>query len=310
MTAHGERRDAAFLVASHAALLKYWRYVIRIRHFSDLRGFGAKIDCVAITREWGRRNVLIGDDRIQGILNKYCKFMPVQIIHGTNTEMVDDPSGEKDEEGNVKKTEKVSPRIVNEATPLWSKAPADLKDEDYKKFYQDLYPMNFEEPLFHIHLNVDFPFNLTGILYFPQLKKEMELRRDKIHLYSNQVFITDNVEGIVPDFLQMLKGVIDSPDIPLNVSRSYLQADGAVKKISGYITWIIYILQHTNNYYFVLEREYYRWQIYLSYILTGSAVLLITISLFNLGKSTRLGLPKTDTTLKIKGLYRISRNNR
>jgi len=176
------------------------------------------------------------DDRIQGILNKYCKFMPVQIIHGTNTEMVDDPSGEKDEEGNVKKTEKVSPRIVNEATPLWSKAPADLKDEDYKKFYQDLYPMNFEEPLFHIHLNVDFPFNLTGILYFPQLKKEMELRRDKIHLYSNQVFITDNVENIVPDFLTLLHGVIDSPDIPLNVSRSYLQEDANVKKISGHIS--------------------------------------------------------------------------
>ena len=176
------------------------------------------------------------DDRIQGILNKYCKFMPVEIIHGTKTEMVEDHSGEKDDDGNVKKIEKKSPRVVNESKPLWSKAPADLKDEDYKKFYQDLYPMNFEDPLFHIHLNVDFPFNLTGILYFPQLKKEMELRRDKIHLYSNQVFITDNVENIVPDFLTLLHGVIDSPDIPLNVSRSYLQEDANVKKISGHIS--------------------------------------------------------------------------
>ena len=176
------------------------------------------------------------DDRIQGILNKYCKFMPVEIIHGTKTEMVEDPSGEKDDDGNVKKIEKKSPRVVNESKPLWSKAPADLKDEDYKKFYQDLYPMNFEDPLFHIHLNVDFPFNLTGILYFPQLKKEMELRRDEIHLYSNQVFITDNVENIVPDFLTLLHGVIDSPDIPLNVSRSYLQEDANVKKISGHIS--------------------------------------------------------------------------
>ena len=176
------------------------------------------------------------DDRIQGILNKYCKFMPVEIIHGTKTEMVEDPSGEKDDDGNVKKIEKKSPRVVNESKPLWSKAPADLKDEDYKKFYQDLYPMNFEDPLFHIHLNVDFPFNLTGILYFPQLKKEIELRRDKIHLYSNQVFITDNVENIVPDFLTLLHGVIDSPDIPLNVSRSYLQEDANVKKISGHIS--------------------------------------------------------------------------
>ena len=122
------------------------------------------------------------DARIQGILTKYCKFMPVEIIHGTKSEWNDDPSGEKDENGNVKKIESTVPRVVNATTPLWSKAPADLKDEDYAEFYKDLYPMNFEDPLFHIHLNVDFPFNLTGILYFPQLKKEMELRRDKIHL--------------------------------------------------------------------------------------------------------------------------------
>ena len=176
------------------------------------------------------------DARIQGILTKYCKFMPVEIIHGTKSEWNDDPSGEKDENGNVKKVESTVPRVVNATTPLWSKAPADLKDEDYAGFYKDLYPMNFEDPLFHIHLNVDFPFNLTGILYFPQLKKEMELRRDKIHLYSNQVFITDNVENIVPDFLTLLHGVIDSPDIPLNVSRSYLQEDANVKKISGHIS--------------------------------------------------------------------------
>ena len=174
--------------------------------------------------------------RIQGILTKYCKFMPVEIIHGTKSEWNDDPSGEKDENGNVKKIESTVPRVVNATTPLWSKAPAGLKDEDYAQFYKDLYPMNFEDPLFHIHLNVDFPFNLTGILYFPQLKKEMELRRDKIHLYSNQVFITDNVENIVPDFLTLLHGVIDSPDIPLNVSRSYLQEDANVKKISGHIS--------------------------------------------------------------------------
>ena len=176
------------------------------------------------------------DARIQGTLTKYCKFMPVEIIHGTKSEWNDDPSGEKDENGNVKKIESTVPRVVNATTPLWSKAPADLKDEDYAEFYKDLYPMNFEDPLFHIHLNVDFPFNLTGILYFPQLKKEMELRRDKIHLYSNQVFITDNVENIVPDFLTLLHGVIDSPDIPLNVSRSYLQEDANVKKISGHIS--------------------------------------------------------------------------
>ena len=174
--------------------------------------------------------------RIDGILNKYCKFMPVEIISGTTSNWEDDPSGEKDENDAVKKIETKVPNVINKTQPLWSRQPAELKDEDYQEFYKDLYPMNFEDPLFHIHLNVDFPFNLTGILYFPQLKKEMELRRDKIHLYSNQVFITDNVENIVPDFLTMLHGVIDSPDIPLNVSRSYLQEDANVKKISGHIS--------------------------------------------------------------------------
>ena len=126
--------------------------------------------------------------------------------------------------------------IINNTNPAWTKKPADLEDEDYKNFYRELYPMQFEESLFHIHLNVDYPFNLTGILYFPKLTQNLDMQKDRIQLYQNQVFVTDNVEGIVPDFLQMLKGVIDSPDIPLNVSRSYLQADGAVKKISGYIT--------------------------------------------------------------------------
>ena len=174
--------------------------------------------------------------RIEGILNKYCKFMPVDIVFGTRSRWEDDPDGKKDEDGNIERVEVEEPNVINKTAPAWTKAPADLEDEDYKTFYKDLYPMNFEDPLFHIHLNVDYPFNLTGILYFPQLKKEMELRRDKIHLYSNQVFISDNVENIVPDFLTLLHGVIDSPDIPLNVSRSYLQEDGNVKKISGHIS--------------------------------------------------------------------------
>jgi molecular chaperone HtpG len=175
-------------------------------------------------------------ERIEGILNKYCKFMPVKIVFGTRSRWEDHPDGKKDKDGKVERVEVEEPNVINKTTPAWSKAPADLEDEDYKEFYRDLYPMNFEDPLFHIHLNVDYPFNLTGILYFPQLKKEMELRRDKIHLYSNQVFITDNVENIVPDFLTLLHGVIDSPDIPLNVSRSYLQEDANVKKISGHIS--------------------------------------------------------------------------
>jgi molecular chaperone HtpG len=175
-------------------------------------------------------------DRIEGILSKYCKFMPTEIVFGTRSRWEDHPDGKKDKDGNVERVEVEEPNVINKTVPAWTKAPADLNDEDYKEFYKDLYPMNFEDPLFHIHLNVDYPFNLTGILYFPQLKKEMELRRDKIHLYSNQVFITDNVENIVPDFLTLLHGVIDSPDIPLNVSRSYLQEDGNVKKISGHIS--------------------------------------------------------------------------
>ncbi len=174
--------------------------------------------------------------RIQGILDKYCKFLPIPVFFGTKAEYIDSPEGEKDENGNVKRVSIDVPNQVNNVSPAWTKAPIDLKDEDYKSFYRELYPMTFEEPLFHIHLNVDYPFNLTGILYFPKIKENVEIQRNKINLYSNQVFITDSVAEIVPEFLTLLHGVIDSPDIPLNVSRSYLQADGNVKKISSHIT--------------------------------------------------------------------------
>ncbi|MGB5172390.1 MAG: molecular chaperone HtpG [Eudoraea sp.] len=173
------------------------------------------------------------DNRISELLLKYNKFMPIPIKFGTKTETLPKPDGAKEED--PAPTKEVD-NIINNPNPAWTKKPADLKDEDYKNFYRELYPMQFEEPLFHIHLNVDYPFNLTGILYFPKLTNDLSIQKDKIQLYQNQVFVTDNVEGIVPEFLTMLRGVIDSPDIPLNVSRSYLQADGAVKKISSYIT--------------------------------------------------------------------------
>ncbi|RKR06522.1 molecular chaperone HtpG [Maribacter vaceletii] len=173
------------------------------------------------------------DSRITELLNKYNKFMPVPIKFGTKTETLPKPEDAKEED--EAPTQEVD-NIINNPNPAWTKQPADLKEEDYKGFYRELYPMQFEEPLFHIHLNVDYPFNLTGILYFPKLTNDLNVQKDKIQLYQNQVFVTDNVEGIVPEFLTMLRGVIDSPDIPLNVSRSYLQADGAVKKISSYIT--------------------------------------------------------------------------
>jgi len=176
------------------------------------------------------------ESRISTILNKYCKFLPVEIKFGTNTEKIDDPKGKKDDKGDIIKIDKVSDNIINNTNPAWTKSPSNLKDEHYKSFYKELYPMEFSDPLFHIHLNVDFPFNLTGILYFPKLKNNLEVQKNKINLYSNQVFITDNVENIVPEFLTLLHGVIDSPDIPLNVSRSYLQADGNVKKIASHIT--------------------------------------------------------------------------
>jgi molecular chaperone HtpG len=171
--------------------------------------------------------------RVLNLLKKYSKFLPVPIQFGT--EKVSEKTGKKDKDGNDAYKEVEKPRIINNTKPAWTQKPTELKDEDYKNFYRELYPMNFEEPLFHIHLNVDYPFNLTGILYFPKVKKNIEVQRDKIQLYSNQVFVTDSVEGIVPDFLTLLHGVIDSPDIPLNVSRSYLQSDANVKKISNHI---------------------------------------------------------------------------
>ncbi|MGZ4089423.1 MAG: molecular chaperone HtpG, partial [Bacteroidia bacterium] len=173
-------------------------------------------------------------NKIEGLLKKYCKFLPVEIKFGTKKTWV--PSGEKDDKGEEKQKEVEADNIINNPNPAWTRKPADLKDEDYKAFYHELYPMQFEEPLFNIHLNVDYPFNLTGILYFPKLSNKLEMPKDRIQLYSNQVFVTDNVENIVPDFLTLLRGVIDSPDIPLNVSRSYLQADSNVKKISAHIT--------------------------------------------------------------------------
>ena len=163
-------------------------------------------------------------NRISGLLNKYCKFMPIPVIFGKEQEWKDGKHVDTDRDN-----------VINKAKPLWTRKPADLKDEDYKEFYHTLYPMA-EEPLFHIHLNVDYPFNLTGILYFPKIKNNVEISRNKIQLYCNQMFVTDSVDNIVPDFLTLLHGVIDSPDIPLNVSRSYLQSDANVKKISTYIT--------------------------------------------------------------------------
>ena len=171
--------------------------------------------------------------RISELLTKYNKFMPIPIKFGTREETLPLP---EDAAEDAKPETKTVDNIINNPNPAWTKAPSELKEEDYKGFYRELYPMQFEEPLFNIHLNVDYPFNLTGILYFPKLNNDLNIQKDRIQLYQNQVFVTDNVEGIVPEFLTLLRGVIDSPDIPLNVSRSYLQADGAVKKISNYIT--------------------------------------------------------------------------
>ena len=171
------------------------------------------------------------DARIRTLLSKYNKFMPIPIKFGTKE--ISNKVGEGEDEKEIKE---IVDDIVNNQNPAWTKKPSDLKEENYKEFYRELYPMQFEEPLFNIHLNVDYPFNLTGILYFPKISNDINMQKDRIQLYQNQVFVTDNVEGIVPEFLTLLRGVIDSPDIPLNVSRSYLQADGAVKKISNYIT--------------------------------------------------------------------------
>lgn len=176
--------------------------------------------------------------KIRELLNKYNKFMPIPIKFGTKKEKIEQKKGEEvaPEDKDKTFTEVEVDNIINNPNPAWTKQPADLTEEDYKTFYHELYPMQFEEPLFNIHLNVDYPFNLTGILYFPKLGSDLQIQKDKIQLYQNQVYVTDNVEGIVPEFLTMLKGVIDSPDIPLNVSRSSLQSDAAVKKISNYIT--------------------------------------------------------------------------
>ena len=174
------------------------------------------------------------ESKVLDILQKYSRFLPIPIQFGTEKKW-EKVEGEKDDKGNDKEVQVERPRIINNTDPLWKKKPSDCKEEDYKKFYHELYPLTFDEPLFHIHLNVDYPFNLTGILYFPKVRKNVEIQKDKIQLYSNQVFVTDHVEGIVPEFLTLLHGVIDSPDIPLNVSRSYLQSDSNVKKISNYI---------------------------------------------------------------------------
>ena len=166
----------------------------------------------------------VNENKISELLNKYCRFLPIPVVFGKKKDWKDGKQVDTDEDN-----------VINDTTPLWTKKPSDLKDEDYLKFYHDLYPMN-DDPLFWIHLNVDFPFHLTGVLYFPKIKSNLDLQRNRIQLYCNQVFVTDNVEGIVPEFLMLLHGVIDSPDIPLNVSRSYLQSDSNVKKISTYIT--------------------------------------------------------------------------
>jgi molecular chaperone HtpG len=171
----------------------------------------------------------LDESKIVSLLHKYCRFLPVPIRCG-NEKYWDKPEDEE------KSVEMERPRIINNTNPLWKQAPSGLSQEDYLKFYRELYPMSFEEPLFQIHLNVDYPFNLTGILYFPKVKNQLEIQKNKVQLYCNQVFITDQLEGIIPEFMQLLHGVIDSPDIPLNVSRSYLQSDAAVKKISSHIT--------------------------------------------------------------------------
>ena len=175
------------------------------------------------------------ENRILDLLKKYCRFIPVAICFGEESYW-ENSETEKDKDGNPKSIEKKRPRIINDTNPAWKKKPADLTDEDYRKFYHELYPMNFEDPLFQIHLNVDYPFNLTGILYFPKVKRTIDPNRNKIQLYCNQVFVTDSVEGVVPEYLMLLHGVLDSPDIPLNVSRSYLQSDSNVKKISSHIS--------------------------------------------------------------------------
>ena len=186
----------------------------------------------------------LDENKIVGLLTKYCRFLPIPIRCGNKTEWrkpepkpMDENTENKDEKQEEPKEEAVQvPRIINDTDPIWQKSPSSLTDEDYKKFYHELYPMNFEDPMFQIHLNVDYPFNLTGVLYFPKVKNQLDLKKNRVQLYCNQVYITDELEGIIPEFMTLLHGVIDSPDIPLNVSRSYLQSDSNVKKISTYIS--------------------------------------------------------------------------
>ena len=176
----------------------------------------------------------LDESKIVSLLRKYCRFLPIPIRCGDESHW-QKPEGEEDNK-DAKEVEVKVPRIINNTNPLWKKAPADIKQEEYLQFYRELYPMTFEEPLFQIHLNVDYPFNLTGILYFPKVRNQLEIQKNKVQLYCNQVFITDQLEGVIPEFMMLLHGVIDSPDIPLNVSRSYLQSDSNVKKISAHIT--------------------------------------------------------------------------
>lgn len=183
----------------------------------------------------------LNEDKIVGLLSKYCRFLPIPIRCGDKTEwQKPDPTPEDadatDDNKEPKEVQVTVPRIINNTNPIWQKSPSSLTDEDYKKFYHELYPMNFDDPLFQIHLNVDYPFNLTGVLYFPKVKNQLDLKKNRVQLYCNQVYITDELDGILPEFMTLLHGVIDSPDIPLNVSRSYLQSDANVKKISSYIS--------------------------------------------------------------------------
>ncbi len=239
-----------FGLGFYSAFMVSDRVVIRSRSYLSTEAEGARWECDGSTEfelqpetkdERGSMVILhinkdseefLDEFRLKGILEKYCKFLPVEIKFGTKEESIEDGV---DKDGKTKYKSVTKDRIINNPSPLWAKSPNELKDEDYLKFYKELYPFA-EDPLFWIHLNVDYPFNLTGILYFPKVKNDFELNKNKIQLYSRQVFITDEVKDVVPDFLMLLHGVLDSPDIPLNVSRSYLQSDSNVKKISQHIT--------------------------------------------------------------------------
>ncbi|MDR1725731.1 MAG: molecular chaperone HtpG [Bacteroidales bacterium] len=206
------------------------------------------------------------ESKILDLLKKYCRFMPVTIRFGKEKVWVDDDN-KKDKDGKPERVQKEQDRIINNTNPLWKRKPAELTDEDYKAFYRELYPMSFDEPLFHIHLNVDYPFNLTGILFFPKIQKNIEPTRDKIQLYCNQVFVTDSVEGVVPEYMMLLRGVLDSPDIPLNVSRSYLQSDANVKKIAAHISKKVAdkLEEISNNNHEEFEKKFEDLRIFIEY---------------------------------------------